>query len=208
MAPQESRWAEIFHQLFSAADTEKAAILKPSNARKGSIARASNLNRLRAALTLIRKCVVQFVSQFKHKVMKLVINRTIELIVVAKNRTLMDSIVLDCIRILRDFLLYRPHLEHLDHELSAEILAICFASILDRKLPETFSIPDNESFGAEPPLEAEPLNPTDRSQAASPRMIDSSQLLSIVIPASSSVCLECSKIPTVRLSQCIGKIPP
>ncbi|KAA1082387.1 Serine/threonine-protein kinase tel1 [Puccinia graminis f. sp. tritici] len=204
---KESRWAEIFHQLFSAADTEKAAILKPSNARKGSIARASNLNRLRAALTLIRKCVVQFVSQFKHKVMKLVINRTIELIVVAKNRTLMDSIVLDCIRILRDFLLYRPHLEHLDHELSAEILAICFASILDRKLPETFSIPDNESFGAEPPLEAEPLNPTDRSQAASPRMIDSSQLLSIVIPASSSVCLECSKSLLFDFRNVLEKFP-
>ncbi|KAA1069952.1 Serine/threonine-protein kinase tel1 [Puccinia graminis f. sp. tritici] len=204
---KESRWAEIFHQLFSAADTEKAAILKPSNARKGSIARASNLNRLRAALTLIRKCVVQFVSLFKHKVMKLVINRTIELIVVAKNRTLMDSIVLDCIRILRDFLLYRPHLEHLGHELSAEILAICFASILDRKLPETFSIPDNESFGAEPPLEAEPLNPTDRSQAASPRMIDSCQLLSIVIPASSSVCLECSKSLLFDFRNVLEKFP-
>ncbi|KAA1125119.1 Serine/threonine-protein kinase tel1 [Puccinia graminis f. sp. tritici] len=168
----EFRWAEIFHQLFSAADTEKAAILKPSNARKGSIARASNLNRLRAALTLIRKCVVQFVSLFKHKVMKLVINRTIELIVTSCCIVLISS----------TSAMSFP-----------EILAICFASILDRKLPETFSIPDNESFGAEPPLEAEPLNPTDRSQAASPRMIDSCQLLSIVIPASSSVCLECSK---------------
>ncbi|WAQ91132.1 hypothetical protein PtA15_14A12 [Puccinia triticina] len=202
---KESRWAEIFHHLFSAADTEKSAMLKPSNARKGSVARASNLNRLRAALALIRKCVAHFVSQFKHKVMKLVINRTMELIVITSNRTLMDAIVPDCIRILRDFLSYRPHLEHLDHGLSAEILAICFASILDRKLPESFRILDNESFAVEPTWIRSTA--TDRSQAASQRMIDSAQLLSIVLPASSSVCLECSKSLLFDFRQVLENFP-
>lgn len=187
---KESRWTELFHQLFSAADTEKSAILKPSNARKGSIAPTSHLNRLRTALSLIRKCVVQFVSQFKQKVMKLVLNRSMELIVTT-NRSLMDDVVLECIRIMRDFLSYRPHLEHLNHALSAEMLAICFASILDRKMPEGHVMPDNESFHPAPP--ADESIPTIGSQAASPRIIDSAQLLSILLPASTSVCLECSR---------------
>ncbi|KAI7941246.1 hypothetical protein MJO29_013320 [Puccinia striiformis f. sp. tritici] len=204
MSIKESRWAEIFHQLFSTAETEKTAILKPSTARKGSIAKASNLNRLRAALVLIRKCVVQFVSQFKQKVMKLIINRTMELIV-ANNRNLMNDIVLDCTRILRDFLSHPPHLEHLDHELSGEILAICFASILDRKLPETFTIPDNESFAAE--QSPEQSNLANGSQAAAPRTIDSAQLLSIVLPASSSVCLECSQSLLFDFRQVLGRFP-
>lgn len=187
---KESRWTEVFHQLFSAADTEKSAILKPSNARKGSIARTSNLNRLRTALGLIRKCVVQFVSHFKQKVMKLVLNRSMELIVTT-NRSLMEDVVLDCIRIMRDFLSYRPHLEHLNHALSAEMLAICFSSILDRKMPEGHVIPDNESF--HPASPADESNPIIGALAASPRIIDSAQLLSIVLPESTSVCLECSR---------------
>lgn len=122
--------------------------------------------------------------------MKLVLNRSMELIVTT-NRSLMDDVVLECIRIMRDFLSYRPHLEHLNHALSAEMLAICFASILDRKMPEGHVMPDNESFHPAPP--ADESIPTIGSQAASPRIIDSAQLLSILLPASTSVCLECSR---------------
>ncbi|POW03317.1 hypothetical protein PSTT_11176, partial [Puccinia striiformis] len=108
-------------------------------------------------------------------------------------------------RILRDFLSHPPHLEHLDHELSGEILAICFASILDRKLPETFTIPDNESFAAE--QSPEQSNLANGSQAAAPRTIDSAQLLSIVLPASSSVCLECSQSLLFDFRQVLGRFP-
>ncbi|PLW50604.1 hypothetical protein PCANC_06966 [Puccinia coronata f. sp. avenae] len=201
---KESRWAEIFHQLFSTADTEKSAIFKTSKSAKASSAKTANLNRLRTTLGLIRKCVVQFVSHFKQKVMKLVLNRTMELIV-SPSRFLMDDIVLDCIRILRDFLSYRPHLEHLDNDLSAEMLAICFASILDRKMPEDHMIPGNESFRPEPPLDGKKL--ANGSQAASPRIIDSAQLLSIVLPASTSVCLQSSKCLLSHFRLVLQKFP-
>ncbi|MBW0465571.1 hypothetical protein O181_005286 [Austropuccinia psidii MF-1] len=202
---KESHWKAIFHQLLSTAETEKSNWLKQSASAKGASSKTGNLNRLKALISLIRKSVSQFVSVFRAKVMKLVINRVIDL-VVAPNRTLIDFLALDCIRTLRDFLLYQPHLEHLTPSSSAELAAICFASILDKKLPKTLTLPNNLEF-IDVPLSLSDSNSDFISHTVNPRIIDSSQLLSIILSSSSSLCLTHSRSLLFNLHQILKIFP-
>ncbi|CAH7678695.1 hypothetical protein PPACK8108_LOCUS13153 [Phakopsora pachyrhizi] len=177
---KESTWKNVLRSLFESAELERSSFLKKSASARDEGSKSANLNRLMSVTGLIRKCVHQSASTLRQKVMRMVIRRTIDL-VLSYDRRIIVPIASDCIRALRHLLLYRPHLEHVAPDLALELVAFCFATILDQKIPSSLTLRPNGKFD-DSKLRWTDENPDSTSSLfASPLIVDSAQLLSIVL---------------------------
>ncbi|KAG0143845.1 hypothetical protein CROQUDRAFT_80653 [Cronartium quercuum f. sp. fusiforme G11] len=179
----DSTWARVIRQLFEAAEVEKEAFAKPSKTTKSTLLKPAALNRFDQVVGLIRTCVTQHKSALGLKVLKLLMTRTIELIVTTSQHEDFQSITLDCIRILRDFFAHSFHFTHLDQSKCSALIALCFALLLGKRIPDGL-VPNSEFSDDEAGIELRPVGPLFNECA---------QLLSLILKFPTNLCITHSK---------------
>ncbi|GMK57115.1 hypothetical protein CspeluHIS016_0309550 [Cutaneotrichosporon spelunceum] len=125
-------WVALFQCLFASVLIEKKTVIKKIAANTESGLPAA-LTRLSDAADLVRFAAERSVHMIGRKPLSVLLLHMVSLLV--QDSRIFEPVAVSYVKALRTLLSYPPHLEHLDDGLWRRLMTVCWATILDERIP-------------------------------------------------------------------------